>query len=63
LSDGAIGDAGGSGVVDADWCRWLRVSEIFTGGANWNSFFAVEEGGADFGFGGTGHDGLNDFGL
>ena len=63
LSHSAIGNTSGSGVINLYWCWWLRMSEFFAGGANGNGFLAIKEGGADFGFGGTGHYGLDNFGL
>ena len=60
LFDGAIGDAGSTGVVGLDRGWGLRVAEIVERGADGGGFFAVMKKGSKFGFSSRGDDNFED---
>jgi hypothetical protein len=49
---GIVGYADGRGIVTVDWYWGLRMSQFFEGYAKNRRLFAVEEEGAELGFGG-----------
>ena len=51
----AVGEAFRGRVVDANWSRWLRVSEFLEGSAYWHGLLAIVKVGTDFVFGGRRH--------
>ena len=57
LFDGFVAYAGSTGIVGLDGCCWLGVPHVFEGCAEHGGFFAVEEKGAELGFGDGGEDG------
>ena len=60
LFDGVIGDASGASVVGLDWSGRLRVAHFEQCGAEHGGVFGIVEECAKFGFGGGGHDGVDD---
>jgi hypothetical protein len=52
LFDGVVRKAHRCDVVKDDGCGWLWVSHFVEGGADGNSFFAVDKSCANFGVGG-----------
>ena len=62
LFDRSIGKSCSGGVVDADWSRWLRVTEFCESSAYRHSLLTIMEGGADFGFSGGCHHVAENFG-
>ena len=62
LFDFSLGKTYSSGVVYMEWGRQLGMSEIGEGDAHGNGLLDVEKSGANFGFGGGGHDIGNNLG-
>jgi hypothetical protein len=60
LFDGAVCNAGGTGVVGLDGSRGLGVAEILERGADSSSFFAIMKQGTELGFGSRGDDHFED---
>ena len=60
LFDGVVANAGGACVVSLDGSGRLWMAHFFKGGAEHGCFFAVEEEGCEFSFGGGGKDGRHD---
>ena len=60
LFDHVIGKTFNGGVVDADWSRWLRVTELCEGSADRHGILTIMEGGANFGFSGGRHHVVED---
>ena len=56
LFDGPIHNATCSSVVSFDWCCWLWVAHLCECLTQDGALFGVEEEGANFSFGGGGHD-------
>ncbi len=50
-------------IVGLDRCGRLLVAHLFKEGSHWDCFMGVDVEGAKFGFGCTGHDGLENFGY
>ena len=60
LFDGVVANAGGACVVGLDGSGRLWMAHFFKGCAEHGCFFAVEEEGCEFSFGGGGKDGGHD---
>ena len=60
LFDSVIGNAGGAGVIGLDGSGWLGMPHFVECGAEPDPIFCVVEEGTEFGFGGRGHDSLDD---
>ena len=63
LLDRTVGKAFSSVVVDADWCRWLWVTEFCEGSADRHGLFTIMESGADSGFSGGRHHVVENIGY
>ncbi len=50
-------------IVSLDGCGRLLVAHLFKEVSHWNCFTGVDVEGTKFGFGCTGHDGLENFGY
>jgi hypothetical protein len=62
LFHSSVHDAAGSRVVCFHWGGWLGMPHFIKRGTDDGGFLGVEVQGANFGFGGGGHDTFEDFG-
>jgi hypothetical protein len=60
LFDSVVGYAGSTGIVSLDGSGWLGMAHLGEGGAEPGTIFGIVEEGAKFGFGGGGHNSLDD---
>jgi hypothetical protein len=63
LFDCFVADAGGAGIVGLDGSGRLGIAHVCESGSKHRRFFAIEEEGAEFGFGGRGKDGGHHGGM
>ena len=56
LTDGAVGDTGGAGVVGLNGCWRLRMAHFGEGGAESDAVTGIVEEAGKLRFGGRGHD-------